>query len=317
MIREAAEQWKKEGWVLVDGLVPAEHVAAGLAEIKSPGELRQPIRGAVRRADLDEGAKFREEQFDGTTLFPYPHARNLNRLFVHPQIVAFARAALETEDLRIYQSRVWSKYGDDANYEQSHHIDANHSLVPVREGPGWGHIECFLYLHDTDDSSGAPRVVPRSVSGDNGLGLGAGLGGAGTGGITPKDKAAHFYEGEVSAQGSAGSLFAYRSDVFHRGVNIAQGKERHILTLGFRPGHVSWINFDSHAPLVTRPDFVSFAEKCTPEELALFDVPLPGHEFWTTEVLDAMARQYPGLDLSPWREALLPPPTASQSDRKA
>jgi len=55
---------------------------------------------------------------------------------------------------------------------------------------------------------------------------------------------------------------------------------------------------------VTRPDFVAFAETCTPEELALFDVPLPGHEFWTAEVLDATQRIYPRLDLEPWWNAL-------------
>lgn len=303
-IESAAKQWRDEGWVVVDGLVPAVDVAAGLAEIRGTADLPQPIRGPLRRADVDEGAKFRNEQFDGTTLFPYPHAPNLNRLFVHPQVVAFAKAALETEDIRLYQSRVWSKYGGHVNYEQSHHIDNNHSLMPIRQGPGWGHIECFLYLHDTDDASGAPRVVPRSVVGRNGLGVGDGLGGAGTGGIMTADQAPHFYAGEVSAAAKAGSLFAYRSDVFHRGVNIDPHQERHLLTFGFRAAKASWISFDAHAPLVTRPDFVSFAEQCSPEELALFDVPRPGHEFWTVEVLDAMARQYPGLDLTPWRQAL-------------
>ncbi len=302
-IGHAATQWKNEGWVVVDGLVPADATAAALTEIKPPDFEHEPA-GTLRRPDIDARAKFRYEQFDGTTLFPYPDAPNLNRLFVHPNILAFAEAALETSDLRIYQSRVWSKYGDHANYEQSHHIDANHSLLPVRQGAGWGHIEFFLYLHDTDDSNGAPRVSPRSASGANGLGIGEGLGGAGTGAIVRRDEAPQFYDGEVSATGKAGSLFAYRSDVWHRGVAIPPGKERHILTFGYRAGKAPWINFDSHAPLVTRPDFVSFVEQCTPRELALFNFPLPGHEFWTQEVLDATARIYPGLDLDPWRTLL-------------
>ncbi len=149
MIEEAAAEWQTNGWVVVEGLVPAEDVGAALAEIRPRNEIEHTPTGSTRRSDLPgDPARFRTKQFDGTTLFPYPNAPNLNRLFVHPAIVAFAKAALETDDLRIYQSRVWSKYGDHTNYEQPHHLDGNHSLVPIRQGPGWGHLECFLYLHD-------------------------------------------------------------------------------------------------------------------------------------------------------------------------
>lgn len=306
MIEDLAEQWKTNGWVVAEGLVPADEVAAALAEIPPQAELEVPKTGSTRRSDEPaDTARFRAKQFDGTTLFPYPSAPQLNRLFVHPAILSFAKAALETEDLRIYQARVWSKYGDHTNYEQPHHLDRNHSLVPVRQGPGWGHLECFLYLHDVTADTGAPRAVPASVAGPRGSDVGAGLGGSGTSlGPVSREDAPHLYDAEVSAAGPAGSLFAYRSDVWHRGVDIPAGVERHIVAVSFRPAHVSWINFDAQGPLVTRPDFVAFAETCTPDELALFEVPRPGHEFWTAEVLDAMHRIYPKLDLRPWRDAL-------------
>lgn len=307
MIEEAAAEWKSNGWVVVDGLVPAEDVAVALAEIPDRADASDAPSGPIRRADAPAGdVRFRNRQFDGTTLFPYPNAPNLNRLFVHPALIAFAEAALETNDLRIYQSRVWSKYGDHTNYEQPHHLDRNHSLVPVRQGPGWGHLECFLYLHDVDEERGAPRAVPASVARRARPLAGDGPAGAGShAGPVTVDEAPSFYASEVSAAGTAGSLFAYRSDVWHRGVDLEPGVERHIVAVSFRPAHVPWISFDAHAPLVTRPDFVAFAEQCTPDELALFEVPRPGHEFWTQEVLDDMARIYPKLDLSPWRRALL------------
>jgi hypothetical protein len=306
VIDAAAAQWKSNGWVLVEGLVPADDVAAALAEIPPRDKLEKQPTGSTRRSDQPpDSARFRSKQFDGTTLFPYPDAPRLNRLFVHPAVVGFAKAALETDDLRIYQARVWSKYGDHTNYEQPLHLDRNHSLVPVRQGPGWGHVECFLYLHDVGEQTGAPRAVPADIAGRNGLGLGEGLGGSGTSeGPVTRDQAPHLYEGERSAAGQAGSLFAYRSDVWHRGVDIPFGVQRHIAAVSFRPANVSWINFDASGPLVVRPDFVAFAEQCTPDELALFDVPRPGHEFWTSAVLDAMQRTYPGLDLGPWRDAL-------------
>lgn len=294
VIDDLAEQWKTNGWVVAEGLVPADEVAAALAEIPPRDEMVPRPTGSTRRSDQPGDAeRFRSKQFDGTTLFPYQDAPKLNRLFVHPQIVAFAQAALETDDLRIYQARVWSKYGEHTNYEQPHHLDRNHSLVPVRQGPGWGHLECFLYLHDVGPDTGAPRAVPAAAVGGH-----AGIG------PQSRDDAPHLYDAEISAGGPAGSLFAYRSDVWHRGVYIPPGVERHVVTVSFRPAHVPWINFDAQGPLVVRPDFVAFAETCTPEELVLFDVPLPGHEFWTSEVLDAMQRIYPKLDMGPWRSAL-------------
>ena len=295
-VAAAAERWQRNGWVLVEGLLPADRCAAALAELRSAEPALPAAAGPIRRADRHDGAaRFRSRQFDGTTLFPYPGAPQLNRLFVDASLLAFARAALGTEDLRLYQSRVWSKYGDHTNYEQPHHRDTNHSLLPIRNGPGYGHLELFVYLHDVDEHSGAPRVVGHGADG---------IGGAGTGRIVEPDDGPELYADEVSAAGSAGSVLAYRSDVWHRGIDLPPGAERHILVVGFRPAAVEWIGFDEHAPLVNSPDWITFAEASTPDELALFGIPRPGHDFYTSDVIDAMARHYPGLDLGPWKSAL-------------
>lgn len=305
MIADAAEQWEREGWVVVRGLLPEADVAAALAEIPPRDEIPAVDSGPLRRADQLGEPRFRNKQFDGTTLFPFPNAPQLNRLFVHPALIALAEAMLGTDDIRMYQARVWSKYGDHTNYEQPHHIDGNHALVPIRQGAPWGHVEFFVYLHDLDDSNGAPRAVPASAAGRNGLGIGEGLGGAGTAvRNASSDETAHLYQHEVSAAGGAGSVFAYRSDVWHRGIDIPAGAERHLLPVAFRTAVAEWIGFDEFAPMVNRPDFVEFAESCTPEQLSLFGVPRPGHDYWTSEVLDAMARIYPKLNLTPWRDAL-------------
>ena len=135
-IATAAATWQQEGWVVADGLLPADLCAEALDELRS-ADLRDRAKpGPVRRPDQhDDEVKFRGRQFDGTTLFPFPGAPALNRLFVHPSLIEFAKAALETDDVRLYQSRVWSKYGDHTNYEQPHHRDVNHSLIPTRNGP--------------------------------------------------------------------------------------------------------------------------------------------------------------------------------------
>ena len=292
--------------MLVDGLVPADEVGAARAEIEGR-RLDPPTgRGPLRRADQnrkrrgegapDDGPAFREEQFAGTVLFPIPDAPNLNRLFVHPKLVAFAEAALGTDDLRIYQSRIWSKFGDVANYEQPLHRDLNHSLVPNRCEPGWWFLECFLYLGDVDERNGAPRLVPRSaaVAADEP---------ADRRPVEPSDQPA-LYDAEVAAPGSAGSLLAYRSDVWHRGIDLEPDTERHIAVVAFKPAGLDWVGFDAHPPLINNPDFVRFAVSCTPRELALFGVPEPGHSIWTDDMIDGLSHMYPGLDVDPWRNAL-------------
>jgi len=296
----AAEAWRVNGWTLVPGLVPRSEIDSARAAI---GHLPPPTGDPTRRssrppveADHD-GAAFRETQFGRISLFPFHDAPALNDLVVHPAVVGFVSMAMGSIDLRIYQSRLWSKYAGEANFEQPLHRDLNHSLVPTRSDSGWWHAECFLYLNDVEEDTGAPRLVPRpevSAIGEPSSPFP----------VDPHD-APSLYEAEVAAAGPAGSLLVYRSDVWHRGVDLTRpGAERHVLVLAFKHAGQDWIGFDTYPPLALNADFVSFANGRTPEELALFGIPLPGHPFWTRATVDAMAHIYRHLDLDPWRAAL-------------
>lgn len=294
----AATTWEAEGWALVPGLIPARDVGDALGEL--PPDLPPATSPSRRRFAADDGPDpggpaFRRDQFSGTSLFPIPGATRLNRLFVHPRLVALAERVLQTEDIRIYQSRIWSKYAGKVDYEQPLHRDLNHSLVPTRSEPGWWHLECFVYLDDVAVDTGAPRLVPRSKVAEEPE--------------PPRpqlpDAAAELYRAEVAAPGPAGSVLAYRSDVWHRGMDITRaGAERHVLVVAFKPAGVDWIGYDAHAPLSINADFIEFVAGSTPRELALFGVPPPGHPYWTPAMVEAMAVQYPGLDLGPWEAAL-------------
>ncbi len=295
----AAERWRRDGWVLIDSLIDEATMEVVGAEVAS---LDPPVpAGPTRRADDVGRPRFRAAQFDGTHLFPLPGAPTLNRLVVHPRLLEFATAAIGSDDLRLYQSRLWSKHGDHTSYEQPLHRDLNHSLIPARNEPGWWHLECFLYLGDVDADNGAPRLVPHSAIERSGV-------------VPPVGRVSaepghhpELYELEVAAPGRRGSLLAYRSDVWHRGVDLAPGRERHVLVVAYRPAGAEWIGFDAHPPLVDNVDFQAFVVSSTPDELALLGIPRPGHGFWTPASVEAMAAIYPGLDVGPWREALVAP----------
>ncbi len=283
----AARQWQTEGWVLVDGLLgtaEVDAVAGDLERLFAADTFDDYNRAAGFGDGSPEGREFRSTQFDGLRGFPQRGCAALNDLFVHPRLAEFARLALGDDDVRIYQAAVWGKWAGAVNYEQPLHLDSNHSLLPPRMEPGFWHLESFLYLSDVDEDCAPPRLVPKSR---------AGVGGE------------DMYHHEVAAAGRRGSLLAYRSDVWHRGTDFARpDASRFVLVVGFRPAQADWFGYDAFPRLGNSAIFRSFAAGKSPEELALFGVPRPGHAFWNQATVDAMADKYPGLDVSPWQAPL-------------
>ncbi|MDE0134431.1 MAG: hypothetical protein OXM54_06275 [Acidimicrobiaceae bacterium] len=299
---EAAQHWREHGWVLVDGLVPTADIDHAVEELwdlyPRPEEFhsgdpalrerfvgRSYDQGHKFPETKPEGAAFRPEQFLGHILFPYTSHR-LNRLQVHADVVRFARMAMGIDDIRIYQARIWGKYTGVANYEQPFHQDRNHNVVPDRLEAGWWNLEGFLYLSDVDDG-----VAPTELAGG------------------PADRVRP-YDGppdgdRISAAGVRGSFLAYRPDVWHRGVDLTRpGGSRFLMSASFKPGGADWIGYDNVQPVSNGPLWSKFAASCTPDELSLFGAPLPGHPYWTSELVDALEDRYRGIDASPWRDAL-------------
>ena len=283
----AAAQWQSDGWALVDGLVPeadVDGVAADLERLYGADTFDDYNRAAGFGDGSPEGRRFRGSQFDGMRGFPQAGCAALNDLVVHPRLVEFARLALGEDDVRIYQAATWGKWAGAVNYEQPMHQDTNHSLLPPRMEPGYWHLETFLYLSDVDDDCAPPRLVPRSRS-----------------------NVAHdqLYEHEIVATGERGTLLAYRSDVWHRGTDFARpGAARAVLVAGFRPAAAEWFSYDAFGRLGNNRVFAEFVQGKSADDLALFGIPRPGHPYWNPATVDAMARKYPGLDVTPWRDAL-------------
>lgn len=284
----AAHQWQTEGWALVDGLIPESDIdalAEDLERLFGHDTFADYNRAAGFGDGNPEGRQFRSTQFQGMRGFPQPGCPALNDLFVHPRLSEFARLALDDDDIQIYQAAIWGKWAGEVNYEQPLHQDGNHSLLPPRMEPGFWHLETFLYLSDVDEDCAPPRLVPRSCSA-----------------VAYDD----LYDGEIQAVGRRGSLLAYRSDVWHRGTDFARpGASRFVLVVAYRPATAHWFGYDAFPRLGNNGIFQSFVAGKTPEDLALFGVPRPGHTFWNEETVDGMASKYPGLDVTPWRRALV------------
>jgi hypothetical protein len=119
------------------------------------------------------------------------------------------------------------------------------------------------------------------------------------------------YKHEVRAVGSAGTVVAYTNRTFHRGTQLrAPRGARYTLHVNFRPAASDWQARHSWVRTSNSQAWHAFVEAASPEQLALFGWPAPGHPFWTEETLRGVCERYPGLDATPWRQATPTPPRA-------
>ena len=78
--------------------------------------------------------------------------------------------------------------------------------------------------------------------------------------------------------------------------------------MSFKTAGHDWIGYHTAQSRSTGREWVTFVEGSTPRELALFGFPPPGHPIWDAALVDATARLYPRLDITPWRAALASTP---------
>jgi len=227
-------QWEEDGWCLLQDFLPAGDVAAARAALPP---LFPTAEEFAADADPGRNEPFHVDSHAVMPRFPFDDGA-LNDLVVHDRMIDLAEQLLGIADPRLYQAMLSAKYSGAAlSDEQLLHADfANHTLVVPRHEPGYQQLETFVYLSDITPETAATRMVSRRL----------------TAGIpverTYLDPAeyADLYAAEVPASGPAGSVLAYRPDVYHRGVRItAPGAARFMLHVSYKPAATDWLG--SHA----------------------------------------------------------------------
>ena len=230
--------------------------------------------------------------------FPF-HSARLNRLVVHDVVLDIAERLLGTSDPRLYLAIVTAKYANQSSgFNQLLHADyPNHTLVVPRRDPGFQHVELLVYLSDVSVANGATRFVSRRSTSavpveEHTLNL---------------DRYAPIYAEAHDATAAAGSVVAYRPDVYHQSVDVHEpGRARFLMHLAFRPPGLEWAGYQSWAFKGFSPAWHKFVNASAPRQLVALGFPPPGHRYWTTETLDGVAARYPGLDMTAWRRGADP-----------
>jgi hypothetical protein len=196
----------------------------------------------------------------------------------------------------MYQAMVSAKYGGGADSdEQLLHADfGNHTLVVPRHEPGYQQLEMFVYLSDVTPEKGATRMVPLPMTKNIPVERTY---------LSP-DEYPDLYAAEVPASGPAGSILAYRPDVYHRGVRMTvPGTARFMLHVSYKPAGAAWLNSFGLPNAGEDMAWYRFVGRATPRQLTALGFPAPGDPYWTATTLAGTAARYPMLDMSPWREA--------------
>ena len=250
----------------------------------------------VKRKDGELG-RFNPAQFTGVQSVPIDCSPTLNLMGLHPALIDFAKQAMQTDDVYLYQCQAWGKFTGEADYDQPFHCDyVNHTLTAPSDEDALNSVTYILLFSDVTEAHGPTHYVTRPDS----------LKVAGPEATLSGDPAlqtalrAH----ERSAAGPAGSLFVYGIDIYHRGTNLtAPGGHRYVMTVCYKNARNTAINFVAWPFIHTKPWKLIF-DNATPEQLACFGVQRPGDPFWTETTIARAQTRYPNWDMTPWREAL-------------
>ncbi|MGB1629310.1 MAG: phytanoyl-CoA dioxygenase family protein [Acidimicrobiales bacterium] len=291
------DHWRREGAVVLRDFFTPDELAPVVDDMEAMyGHLRPTDAGG--HTEL-EPALARAKQFEHIHDMPFPASPAVNLLGLHPALIATARAALGTDDVRLYQNHTWAKFTGQTDFDQPHHCDfKNHTLTVPGERAVERTINFMIYLTDVTDAHGAIHYVPLSASdpivGHDRMSFAN----------TADGTLQRLIEVEHSGAAPAGSVFAYGIDVYHRGTDLtAPGAHRFTITASYKAAGNDQIGWSAW-PRWFREPWEQVMNHATPEQLTCLGVPAPGDPFWTELTLHRTSARWPEMDLTPYRLAL-------------
>lgn len=298
---QAVEDWRREGAALMPGFFTPDEISAVRADFET---VFARTKGAARPLDkkrAGETGAFHHTQFLNFRAVPLECSPALNLIGVHPALIRFAKAALGTDDVHLYQCQAWAKFTGEADYDQPFHCDfVNHTLVGPSEQQRYNPVTVISYFSDVTEAHGPMHYVPRSQSEDI-------AGPEASHGHDPAEQAAlqaRLAPRAVSTASAAGTAFAYGIDVYHRGTNLTAPRgHRYAVTACFKDARDSTLGYHAWPFHHTQP-WANVFDHASPEQLACFGVHPPGHPFWTETTLKRAQARYPNWDLSAYRAAM-------------
>ena len=281
---------RERGYLIFEGFLAANELAAAREALW----LHYPPPEEYF-ADPAAHAWLTASQWAGIIRGPW-RSWDLTRLAFHPDLLDLAERFLGSADLRLYNAELWAKYAGAIDYDQRHHRDfVNHSLVPPKRSNPATQMQSWILLSDVGEEEGPTKIVPLSV-GENVPYWPV----PGHYDVTNYLPAEMFAEEEVAMTGPAGTLFALRTDVLHRGSRMTGERScRFALLADYDVWAPRWTGRVAWAERATEPEWFDLVERASPRERSVFGFPAPGDPYWDEQTLADTQARYPRADMTP------------------
>ncbi|MEM7094418.1 MAG: phytanoyl-CoA dioxygenase family protein [Actinomycetota bacterium] len=318
------EQWRSEGYVLVDGVLPA----ALVDRVATTARAHFPAAGSAEATTIND--------FGSAVNFPN-RLDGFNEITLHPRIIGACAQLLDrpATGLRLSQSDLWPKYGRAEpspgmldNQDQRIHVDyPNHTLAHPSPWDRPEAVEMIIYLDEVDDCGGSTAVVPRQGPDDPAYRwpIVDSPGIADLNYINDRHHAEAYlaeqrpglalwrqtlYERERWTRFSPGTILFYRHDTWHRGTPMIPSTRRLVHNITYRRAECEWIStlHVGWAWKAYRAD--KYLERLIAtsslDQRAVLGFPQPDDEYWCDETIEAVVARHGvfGFDPAPYRDAL-------------
>ena len=289
------KKWKKEGAIVLNELFTTDEIVSVHNDIEQIFGSKKGVKPIIKKHDGKPETV--PEQFLNFENIPFDCSPALNLIGVHPQLINFAKDALKTNNVRLYQSQAWAKFSGETDFEQSFHCDyGNHTLTVPSTDITQNSITFLMYFSNVTEQHGPAHFVSRTDSDK----------------IDNSSK--YFLENSNQKElqkslatfakttaGPAGTIFAYGIDVFHKATNITKvGAYRYAVTSCFKKAGNDTIGFTAWPYHQQKPWNIIF-ENASAEQLSCFGVPMPGDPFWNDNTINLASLRYPGWDMGDYK----------------
>jgi ectoine hydroxylase-related dioxygenase (phytanoyl-CoA dioxygenase family) len=284
------EHWQEHGYVVLERFVSGPELAEAQAEFRSYFPTWDEYVEAPRRYQWINDGPIRHFPFDG-------HA--LNEIVVHPALTELVERLLGTSEILLSQAILVAKYSGAGNDEdQPLHVDFddNSLLYPTSDGR-YEQIPMIVYLSDVTADLSPTFVVSRRNTEGRFL--------VPTAVLARRDGA--LYEHEVPILAPAGSVFVHSMRTFHRGSSFRGEGNRFAIHLTYRYALGHWMGWSLWARQANQPAMIRFLETASVRQRELLGFPPLGHDYWSEETVAGVAARYPGMDVTPYLNALSAP----------
>ena len=158
------EAWRRDGGVSIPNFFSPEEVAAVQADFEAVFGRTGADEALVTKREGQVG-RFHPTQFKGVAPVPLDCGPALNLIGVHPALIAFAKQALETDKVHVYQCQAWAKFTGESDYDQPFHCDfSNHTLTAPSEDAHLNCVTILCYFSDVTEAHGPAHYVTRPDS---------------------------------------------------------------------------------------------------------------------------------------------------------